>query len=214
MTELLLVRHGQSQFNAERRWENWVHESPLTPHGEGEARVLADRLVAEHDIAALYASPLTRAAQTAQIIGKALGMEPRAFDGLREIDVGLVGGLTRDGFEARFPSAFARWQDRRDMDFAWPGGEVRSDFFQRATQAVAEIVAKHPGDKVVVVCHGGVIRATLAFYLPNDFSEWWAYALHTGSLSRLLVSPDGNRLVTLNEYEEGVAAASTLRGPD
>jgi broad specificity phosphatase PhoE len=67
---------------------------------------------------------------------------------------------------------------------------------------------------VVVVCHGGVIRATLAFYLPNDFSEWWAYALHTGSLSRLLVSPDGNRLVTLNEYEEGVAAASTLRGPD
>ncbi len=214
MTELLLLRHGQSRFNAERRWENWVHESALTQQGEGEAQALADRLVTEHDIAALYASPLTRAAQTAQIIGRALGMEPIAIDGLREIDVGLVGGLTRDGFEARFPSAFAQWQDRRDMSFAWPGGEVRSDFFQRATHTVAEIAAKHPEEKVVVVCHGGVIRATLAFYLPNDFSDWWVYALHTGSLSRLVVSPDGNQLHKLNEYEEGAVAASAPQGPD
>jgi broad specificity phosphatase PhoE len=207
MTELLLVRHGQSQFNAERRWENWVHESPLTQQGESEAQALADRLVAESDVAAIYASPLTRAAQTAQIIGQALGMEPIPLAGLREVDVGLVGGLTSDEFEARFPSAFARWRDRRDLGFTWPGGEVRFDFFQRAAQAVGEVVAGHAGEKVVVVCHGGVIRATLAFYLPNDFSEWWSYNLHTGSLSRLEVSPAGNQLLTLNEYEEVAAAA-------
>lgn len=212
MTELLLVRHGQSQFNAEHRWENWVHQSPLTQQGQSEAQALADGLVAERDIAAIYTSPLTRAAQTAQIIGKALEMEPIELDGLREVDVGLVGGLTRDGFEARFPRAFARRQDRRDMGFSWPGGEKRSDFFQRAAQAVAEIVARHPHDKVIVVCHGGVIRATLAFYLPDDFSEWWTYILHTGSLSRLVVSPDGNRLLTLNDYE-GEAAANMRRGP-
>ncbi len=207
-----MVRHGQSQFNAERRWENWVHESCLTQQGESEAQALADRLVAESDIAAIYASPLTRAAQSARIIGKVLGMEPIELDGLREVDVGLVGGLTRDGFETRFPGAYARWQNRQDLGFTWPGGEVRSDFFQRAAQAMGEIVARHPGDKVVVVCHGGVIRATLAFYLPNDFGEWWSYDLHTGSLSRLQVSSAANQLLTLNEYGEG-AAANLLRGP-
>ena len=141
MTELLLVRHGQSQFNAEHRWESWVHQSPLTQQGESEAQALAGRLAAQRDLAAIYTSPLRRAAQTAHVIGKALGMEPIEFDGLREVDVGLVGGLTRDEFGARFPRAFAQRQDRRDMEFSWPGGEKRSDFFQRAAQAMAEIVA-------------------------------------------------------------------------
>jgi broad specificity phosphatase PhoE len=62
-------------------------------------------------------------------------------------------------------------------------------------------VSWHRNDKVVVVCHGGVIRATLAHYLPNEYTEWWTYSLPTGSLSRLLVTPDGNKLLTLSEYD-------------
>jgi broad specificity phosphatase PhoE len=200
MTELLLIRHGQSEFNAQHRWENWERHSPLTQQGEAEAQALAERLVPEKDIAALYTSPLTRARQTAQIVGKALGMTPVEREGLREVNVGHVGGLTHEEFATRFPEAFPRWQDRRDVEFTWPGGEVRADFFRRAAQAVDEIVARHPHDKIVVVCHGGVIRAALAYYLPTDYGAWWTYSLHTGSLSRLCVSPNGSKLLTLNQY--------------
>jgi len=72
MTDLLLIRHGESQFNAEHRWAGWEHASPLTIQGEAEARALAAQLASEHDIQALYNSPLQRARQTAHIIAKAL----------------------------------------------------------------------------------------------------------------------------------------------
>jgi broad specificity phosphatase PhoE len=200
MTELLLVRHGQSEFNAQHRWENWECQSPLTAQGGAEAQALAERLTSESDIAALYTSPLSRARQTAHFVGKALGITPVEIDGLREVNVGHVGGLTQEEFAARFPEAFPRWQDRRDMEFTWPGGEKRADFFRRAARAMDEIVTRHPHDKVLVACHGGVIRATLAYYLPDDYSEWWTYPLHTGSLTRLSVTANGSRLLTLNEY--------------
>jgi probable phosphoglycerate mutase len=199
VTELLLIRHGESQFNAEHRWAGWEHESPLTVQGEAEAQTLANRLASESDIEAIYTSPLLRARQTAQIVGKALGLTPITFTDLREVNVGHVGGLTTEEFAARFPEDYERWQDRTDTGFTWPGGENRFDFFQRAAQAVDRIVSMYPNHRVVVVCHGGVIRATLAHYLPNDYGEWWAYSLHTASLTRLLVAPDGNELLTHNE---------------
>ncbi len=201
MTELLLIRHGESQFNAEHRWAGWEHESPLTQRGEAEAQVLAERLATERGIAALYTSPLVRARQTAQFVGKALGLLPVVRTGLREVNVGHVGGLTDDEFAATFPEAFVRWQDRTDIEFTWPGGEKRAGFFRRAAQAVADIVAQHGENKVIVVCHGGVIRATLAYYLPNDYGEWWTYSLHTGSLTRLWVTVNGSRLLALNEHD-------------
>jgi broad specificity phosphatase PhoE len=202
MTELLLIRHGQSEFNAQHRWENWERQSPLTAQGEAEAQALAERLASENGIAALYTSPLTRARQTAHSVGKALGILPVEVDGLREVNVGHVGGLTREEFDSRFPQAFARWQDRKDVEFTWPGGEKRAGFFLRASRAVDKIVAKHLHDKVIVVCHGGVIRAALAYYLPDDYSEWWAYPLRTGSLTRLSITPNGSKLLTVNEYKD------------
>lgn len=201
MTELLLVRHGESQFNAERRWAGWGDFSPLTALGEAEAQALANRLAAEDSIAALYASPLLRAWQTAQIISKTLGIAPVLHEGLREVDVGRVGGLTTDEFAAQFPSDYDSWQERSNFQFTWPGGENRLEFFLRAGRAVEQIAGRHPDEKVVVVCHGGVIRATLVYFLPEECSQWWTYVVHTGSLTRLSVGSNGNRLLALNEYD-------------
>jgi broad specificity phosphatase PhoE len=65
----------------------------------------------------------------------------------------------------------------------------------------------------VVVCHGGVIRASLAYLLPDSYGEWWTYSLHTASVTRIQVRPEGSKLVSLNEYEEGVGTlASRLPG--
>jgi broad specificity phosphatase PhoE len=201
VTELLLIRHGQSEFNAERRWAGWEHRSPLTGQGEAEAQALADDLASESDIEWVYTSPLLRARQTAQIIGKALGLTPLELAELREVNVGHVGGLTTEEFGANYPEDFARWQDRTDIGFTWPGGENRCGFFRRTARAMDHIVSMHPDDKVVVVCHGGVIRAALAHYLPDDYGEWWTYPLHTGSLTRLLVTPDCSQLLVLNQYD-------------
>ena len=200
MTELLLVRHGESLFNAQERWVGWEDESPLTAKGVEEAQALAERLATEADILAIYSSPLQRAWQTAQFISKAVGLPPIPVPGLREINVGRVAGLTQAQFALRFPEYQARWKNRADLDFTWPGGEKRADFFRRAASAVGQIINTHPHGKVLVVCHGGVIRATLAHYLPQDYSEWWAYSLHTASLTRLSVAAEGSRLLSLNEY--------------
>ncbi len=201
MTGLLLVRHGESQFNAERRWAGWDDLSPLTARGEAEAQAVANRLASEGDIEAVYASPLLRAWQTAQIISKTLGIAPVLHDGLREVNVGQVGGLTMEEFAAQFPGHYERWQERSNSGFTWPGGENRYQFFLRAGRAVEWIACKHPDGKVVVVCHGGVIRAALVYFLPEECSEWWTYRVHTGSLSRLSVDSNGNRLLALNEYD-------------
>ncbi len=201
MTELLLVRHGESQFNAERRWAGWDDFSPLTALGEAEAHAVASRLALEDGIGALYASPLLRAWQTAQIISKTLGIGPVQHDGLREVNVGQVAGLTMEEFATQLPGHYERWQERSDSGFTWPGGENRHEFFLRAGRAVEEIANGHPGEKVVVVCHGGVIRATLVYFLPQECGEWWTYRLQTGSLTRLAVGSNGNRLLALNEYD-------------
>lgn len=201
MTELLLVRHGESTYNAERRWAGWENLTPLTALGEAEAQSVADRLLAEDGIAALYASPLLRAWQTAQIISKTLGLDPVRRDALREVNVGRIGGLTMDEFAAQFPDDYQRWQERSNSGFTWPGGEKRREFFLRAGRAVEQIAVEHPDEKVVVVCHGGVIRATLVYFLPEQCSEWWTYRVHTGSLTRLQVTSNGNQLLALNEYD-------------
>jgi len=196
-----LIRHGESQFNAERRWAGWEDLSPLTASGEAEAQAVANRLVLEDDIAALYSSPLLRAWQTAQIISKTLGIAPVLHEGLREVNVGRIGGLTMDDFAAQFPSDYESWRERSNLGFTWPGGENRYQFFLRAGLAVEQIASMHPDEKVVVVCHGGVIRATLVYFLPEECREWWSYRVHTGSLTRLLVGSNGNRLLALNEYD-------------
>jgi broad specificity phosphatase PhoE len=201
VTELFLVRHGESEFNAARRWAGWEHFSPLTALGEVEAQAVADRLAVEDTIAAVYASPLLSAWQTAQIISKALGVAPVPVDGLREVNVGQIGGLTMDEFAAQFPSHYESWRERGNQEFTWPGGENRRQFFMRAGRAVQQIASRHPDDRVVVVCHGGVIRATLLHFFPEEFREWWAFRVHTGSLTRLSVGMNGNRLVALNEYD-------------
>jgi len=213
VTELILVRHGESQFNAEHRWAGWEHESPLTLRGVSEAENTARLLSSEDDVSVVYSSPLTRARQTAEIIGESLGLPPVIVEGLKEVNVGQIAGLTQSEFRDRYPDVYSRWQNRVDTQYTWPGGEQRAGFFRRAAQTIQEIIDRHPHDKVVVVCHGGVIRASLGYLLPDSYSEWWTYSLHTASVTRIQVRPEGSKLVSLNEYEEGVGTlASRLPG--
>lgn len=199
MTELLLVRHGQTDSNLHGRWQGW-DEIPLNQQGEREAALIAQQLAqTEGAIAALYASPLRRAWQTAERIGEALNLSPVPHDGLKEIHFGQISGITLDELQERFPDLHKRWADKMDLTFAFPGGEQRAQFFQRVGEAMEEIVEDHPDQKVVVVAHGGSLRACLVHYLPIEFSQWWTYELGNCSLTRLEVRDGRAKLLALDD---------------
>ena len=199
MTELLLVRHGQTDSNFQGRWQGW-DGTPLNQQGEWEAALTARRLAqTEEAIAALYASPLRRAWQTAERIGEALNLRPVPHDGLKEMNFGRISGITLEEFQERYSDLHRRWTDKMDLSFAFPGGEQRAQFFQRVGEAIEGIVERHPDQKVMVVAHGGSLRACLVHYLPDEFSQWWTYELGNCSLTRLEVRDGRAKLLVLDD---------------
>jgi broad specificity phosphatase PhoE len=199
MIEILLVRHGQTNANSAGYWQGWT-DLPLNSTGQAQAESIARRLSAEQDqIEALYTSPLRRAQQTAHAIGNRLALTPRPLDQLKEIHFGDLEGITLREMEARFPDLYAQWQDKTDMAFQWPGGERRADFFARAAESCDLIRARHRGDRVVIVAHGGTIRACLAHLLPDLLGRWWDYALDNAGLSHVCATSNDARLLALND---------------
>lgn len=166
MTTLYLARHGESDWNVERRWQGNA-DRPLTDLGRRQAGQLAERL-ASTPLDAIYSSDLLRARETAAAVARRQGLEVRTLAALREVDVGSWSGLTREEVEERFPAAFATW---REGGHGWVDGEAYEDMAERVVTAVLEIAGSHPGGSVLVVAHGGPIRALHAVALGLDISE-------------------------------------------
>ncbi len=197
--DLILIRHAETVANVQQRWVGW-NDTPLTERGMRQAEAVARRLAEEvTDVAALYTSPLPRAMETAQAIGQALGVSPIPLDGLREIHFGAMDGITLEEMKTHYPDLYARWRDRTDLDFTWPGGERRADFFRRVVAACEEIIAQHHQGMVIIVAHGGTLRAILAYLLPEQMSQWWGYELSHCSVTRIEVEDGRPRLLTLND---------------
>jgi probable phosphoglycerate mutase len=152
---LLLLRHGQSTWNADGRWQGQA-DPPLSALGEEQAREAAGRLVAG-DFSRLVSSHLQRARRTAEILAEPLGLAVEIDPELREIDVGEWQGLTRDEIRARAPGALADWSEGRSE--STPGGELRADLTERARVSLLRAAAEaSPGDRVLLVSHGALIR--------------------------------------------------------
>lgn len=167
MTTILLARHGESDWNAERRWQGHA-DRPLTERGREQARALAERL-ADIELDAVYSSDLRRARDTATAIAETKGLEVRALAELREVDVGSWSGLTRLEAKERFPDDYDRWLDG---GHGWPDGETYEQMTERILGAIGRIVEQHLGERVLVVAHGGPIRAIHATALGMDVSAY------------------------------------------
>jgi broad specificity phosphatase PhoE len=199
VTGLVLVRHGQATHNLDHRWEGWG-STPLTQVGQRQAEALARRLVTwTPAITQVCSSPLLRARQTAEPIARHLGLSVVFHSGLREIDFGQLSGLTLEEFCETMPQVYARWRNRSDMTFRFPGGEQRQAFFLRVGRALDEIIARFLGEQVVVVAHGGTLRAGMAHLIPGTMRDWWAYDLDNASLTHVRVGEEGSTLVALND---------------
>ncbi|MDH7488618.1 MAG: histidine phosphatase family protein [Anaerolineae bacterium] len=199
MTTLLLVRHGATQANEIGYWQGW-EDTALTEVGMAQAQAVARRVAREFAPVAVYSSSLRRALQTAEPIAQAVACPLIPHDGLREIHFGQISGLSLEQFRKGFPALFEAWTDKTNLDFAWPGGESRRAFFTRVWGAVDEILAAHPGDDtVVIVAHGGSLRAALAYLLPGQFTNWWTYDLRNASLTVVDVAAGEAQLRLLND---------------
>jgi probable phosphoglycerate mutase len=166
-TTLLLVRHGETDWNREHRFQGHA-DQPLNEAGRAQARVLATELGGD-GVAAVYTSPLARAHETAEIIAASLALTPQPDARLMEIDVGSWTGLTVTEVEQRSPAALQRW--REQVGHGWDDGETYEDLAVRVLQALREIARRHEGQTVLVVGHGGTIRVTLAHAAGIDMAE-------------------------------------------
>jgi len=167
VTTFLLARHGETDWNRARRWQGHA-DRPLTARGRTQAADLAARL-ADIPLDAVYSSDLRRARETAEPVATTHGLELIQLPELREVDVGSWQGLTRDEAEARFPAGFRRW---REGGTGWDDGEGYGEMSARVLAAVARIADEHAGGRVLVVTHGGPIRAIHGAALGMDVEAY------------------------------------------
>jgi broad specificity phosphatase PhoE len=158
VTTILLARHGETDWNRDNRFQGHA-DPPLNTAGREQARALADALSGE-PLAAVYTSPLRRAAETAEIVAAPHGLRVGPVDGLREVDVGSWEGLTRAELEERQPEQFRRWLVKREQ--GWEDGETYEEMGRRVLPALLGLVERHPGERILAVTHGGPIRAAIA----------------------------------------------------
>jgi len=182
---ILLARHGETDDNVPPLRFQGQRDTPLNERGRAQARELAER-VAELDppVASLWSSDLSRARETAEIVGARLGLEPRLDARLREGWRGEWEGFLFEEIERREPERYAAWRNPdAEVGFRFPGGETLAQQQARVLQALTEI---HTSGELpaLVVCHGGSIRTVLCARDPRGLA-----AFHTFEVPNVALVP-------------------------
>lgn len=160
MTDILIIRHGETPWNVERRVQGW-HDVALNDNGQRQAQTLATFLAQRHQdgtepLHALYSSDLTRAQETASIVDQALKLGLQTVAGVRERRYGVLEGLLFTKLHEQNPAAAKVWA-AREPDGIIEGAETLNQFRTRVVQALNELAAKHPNQRIAVVTHGGAM---------------------------------------------------------
>ncbi len=195
---LYCVRHGESTYNVEARLQGQSDTPVLSELGRRQSEAAARALSGEA-IEALYASPLRRALETAEIISGALGLTIRTDPRLKEIDVGIFQDRLRADLEADHAQVLARWLSG-DPDFVIPGGESRHQLAHRG-RAAFEDIRRSGHEQAVVVAHGGVLVSTIKSLLGIPLRDP-PLARENCSISTLAWHGDGRvELVALDRVD-------------
>jgi 2,3-bisphosphoglycerate-dependent phosphoglycerate mutase len=178
LTQLVLIRHGQTRWNREGRWQGQA-DPPLNAFGRRQAHRAAQALRGiglDH----LYSSDLCRALETAHIIGAELGLavipEPR----LREVNLGRWQGMLSADIEAHYPDEFRRWHTS-PLTTRPPDGEDLHTLAARVLEAISEIALRHPDQRVVLVAHELPIAIVLAHAWGVELAQLRALIPATGA---------------------------------
>jgi broad specificity phosphatase PhoE len=166
VTTIVLARHGETDWNREKRWQGFADLS-LNERGRQQAAALADSLEGV-PFSAVYASDLRRAYETALVVAERRGLAVTQLRELREVDVGSWTGLSQDDVKARLPDAYRELRTRTGR--GWEGGETYAEMGLRVLGAIRRIARRHPAELVLVVTHSGPIRSLHAHARGLDYA--------------------------------------------
>ena len=198
---LILVRHGQSDFDSDHmlatpRGEQW--DPPLSRKGREQVELLARRLrLLDPPPVAVYSSPLVRAIETAAPCAAAVGLEVTPYEDLMEAHIGDWEAKPFEDILASDDELLHRVRSQRAIWGRAPGGEREADFRRRVTGAIGRILEKHPDGDVLVVCHGGVINAYCGDVL--GLPQGMFFLPENTSVNSVEVDGDGRRIRFLND---------------
>ena len=192
-TRIIAIRHGETAWNAVSRIQG-QHDVGLNDTGRWQARRVGAALAGE-EITAVYSSDLGRAHQTAQEISEVTGIPVVRTTGLRERRFGMFEGKTFDEIHQHWPDHAHNWRKRLPEWEPPEGGESLMQLRARVQQTMVELAARHPGEQIVVVAHGGVLDTLYRIATGQEVNSPRTWDLPNGAINRLLWTPEGFTLV-------------------
>ena len=196
MRRVFLLRHGKTEWNGQFRYQG-TSDVPLNEEGRSQAQRTALRL-ASLSIDAIYASSLSRARETAEIVSKTLGVPVKGFyEELWEMNFGAWEGLTASDIERSYAESFRLWR-RNPERVKIPKGESFNEVVERVTRGMKKILSDR-GENILVVAHGGSIRAALAGLFAMDISASWRIRIDNCSLTSMELINDRVMLAFAND---------------
>jgi probable phosphoglycerate mutase len=193
---VIALRHGETAWNVDQRIQGHL-DVPLNDTGRWQAQRLAQAL-ADEAIAAVYASDLQRAFDTARALAESTSAPLAAERALRERAFGRFEGVRFTEIEARWPEEAARWR-RREPGFAPGGGETLEAFHARCVGAAAALASRHPGQTIALVAHGGVLDCLYRAAVGVALDAPRSWHLGNAAINRLLWHGEGFTLVGWND---------------
>lgn len=177
MTEatLILIRHGETEWNLQGRWQGH-DDSPLTENGRHQARLMAQSLRLA-SFSSLYSSDLGRAMETAGYLSTETGKPIKPDARLRERALGIFQGLTTEQMKMQYPVEYHEFR-KSHPDYAPPDAESSRQRYTRNIDCFTELAEQHPGETIIIVCHGGVIDSLFRHVLgipleePRKYKIW------------------------------------------
>lgn len=200
-TNIYLIRHGQSTWNAERRVCGQT-DVPLSPRGHQQGRMLAAALSGVR-LSAIYTSPLRRSIETARPVARAHRVAPTALPALSEMNYGQLEGRRRDDSDAE---ARDLWQAFKRDPHGQPlsGAEPYAQFMRRVTACVETLLQMHRGQSVLIVGHRAVNRVILGTLLHLPTARWQALQPRSSILYRIaLAAAPSLEVIALSDFESG-----------
>jgi len=197
MTHIILVRHGQTEWNRVERFRGRA-DVPLNEAGMQQAEATGRRVAAEWRPTAIYSSPLSRAVKTAEAIARYTDLALKTNSGLADIDYGDWQGLTLDETRSRWPEMVDLWYNAPQLAHI-PGGETLEEVRKRAMSSVEELSAQHTGQTIVLVGHTVINRMILLGVLGLGNERFWRMRQEPCAINVFEVESADFTLVSLND---------------
>ena len=192
-TEVILIRHGETEWNLSGRWQGHA-DSPLSTRGIEQAEALGKRMLNE-ELDCFYSSDLERARHTSRLVGGPSEWNPELMESLRERDLGVLEGLTTNEMIVKYPQEYQSFRND-GPEYQVPGGESFKQFYDRCSGALEEVAVRNPGKRIGVVTHGGFLGAIFRYVLNIPLDAERNFVLLNCSVNRLEKTESGWNLVS------------------